>query len=347
MALPIEHSIITDVDCLNEKHIPQTLFGREDQIERLRFCLSSVFSRRKPINVWLYGPPGSGKTAIARRLLMEIVKTNMVHGVYVNCWERNSLHAVLDKVIDELRIFGAERPDAGFKLERLRKFLKDAPLILVLDEIDQPCPKDRNAILYNFSTLENIGLVCISNSRYFLFSLDDRIKSRLNATQIEFGKYSDAEILNILTSRAMRGLESGTWDEETLEEIAGMSHGDARIAIQTLRNAAYYAETDNTSRILDEHVRKAWTDARVSKKSYLLNKMSKDHKILFELIRTRKVLQSNILYQSYLLECAKRKAQPIAQRTYYEYLARLEQSGLIQSQGSGSGNRPKAFRILE
>jgi len=102
-----------------------------------------------------------------------------------------------------------------------------------------------------------------------------------------------------------------------------MAEGDARIAIQTLKNSAYYAEKGNSPKILPEHVEKGWKDARVIKKTYLLNKLTTDHKILFEVIKSRKEILSNKLWEAYLSGTKKKGIQPIASRTYSEYVNKL------------------------
>jgi hypothetical protein len=84
-----------------------------------------------------------------------------------------------------------------------------------------------------------------------------------------------------------------TWDKALLESISEKAEGDARIAIQTLKNAANYAEKGNSIRILQEHAEKGWKDARVIKKTYLLNKLTTHHRILFEIVKSRKEIVSN------------------------------------------------------
>lgn len=176
MLLPEHYGIIANFEILSEDYIPENIPGRDSQIKELKFCLDPVSRRQKPLNAWLYGPPGAGKTATARYMLRHFAQTSRANGVYVNCWERNSLYSVLEKIITELRILGADKPDSSFKMERLQMHLKDTTLILVLDEINQPPPKERNSIIYNLCELQNVGLICICNSREFLFGLDERIK---------------------------------------------------------------------------------------------------------------------------------------------------------------------------
>lgn len=347
MTYPEQYGIIGNFDILSEDYIPENIPGREAQITELKVCLDPVAKRKRPMNAWLYGPPGTGKTSTSRYMLTQLKDAYRVYGVYVNCWKDDSLYAVLEKVITDLRILGAEKPDASFKMERLQRHLKDTPLVLVLDEIDQPPPKERNSILYNLSELQNVGLICICNSRQFLFGLDERIKSRLNVTQIEFRPYSVSDLAYILSLRAETALVPRTWDKALLERISEMAEGDARIAIQTLKNAAYYAEKSNASQILPEHVEKGWKDARFIKKTYLLNKLTADHKILFEIIKSRKEILSNQLWEDYLSEARKKGIQPIAPRTYLIHVNKLRDLGLIKAERARVRGKVRVFRVVE
>jgi cell division control protein 6 len=347
MPNPDRYGIIANFDILSEDYIPENIPGRESQIKELRLCLDPVSKRKKPMNAWLYGPPGAGKTATSRYVLRQLTQAYRVYGVYVNCWERNSLYSVIEKIVNELRILGAEKPDSSFKMERLQRHLKDAALALVLDEIDQPPPKERNSILYNLCELENVGLICICNSRSFLFGLDERIKSRMNVTQIEFRPYSVSDLAYILSLRAETALVPRTWDKALLETISEMAEGDARIAIQTLKNSAYYAEKSNSPKILPEHVEKGWKDARVIKKTYLLNKLTSDHKILYEIIKSRKEILSNQLWEDYVSEARKKGIQPIALRTYSEYVNKLRDLGLVRAERARVRGKVRVFRMAE
>ena len=62
-------------------------------------------------------------------------------------------------------------------------------------------------------------------------------------------------------------LAPGAYSEELLRSIAQLAGGDARIAIQTLKNAAYLAERENKDEIGSPHVTRAWNSAKDLKKS--------------------------------------------------------------------------------
>ena len=122
-----------------------------------------------------------------------------------------------------------------------------------MDEIDKLNGKDLNDVLYMLKNLGKVGLICISNTRKYFLSLNPRITSRMQFKSINFPPYSNQELLTILRQRVedCRALYPNSYSKEILEKIADLAAGDARIAIQTLRNAAYNAEKTNRTRITD------------------------------------------------------------------------------------------------
>jgi len=342
-----EYTIIRDPEILGEDYVPPNIPGRDPQLKELTLCLRPALKKKKPINAWLYGKPGTGKTALARYVLRQLESDTAVCGTYINCWEYNTLYAVIDKIIRDLRILLAEKLSTAFKLERFEKHLRNEPFVIVLDEIDQPPPKERNAIIYNLCSIGSVGLICICNSRYFLFSLDERIKSRMNAQQIEFQPYSLKDLVFILEQRAEFGLVPDTWTKKILEQIADLSEGDARVAIQTLKNAAQFAEADNSKAIKEEHVKKGWNSAKGLRKTYLLDKLTEHHKILYSIIEKQKEIASGELWESYLNECRAAKKRPIALRTYNAYINKLCETGLIKPERAAIRGNVRVFRIAK
>jgi len=212
-------------------------------------------------------------------MFQEFKREAYVSGVYVNCWENNSYYSVLDKLVRELRILGAEKLNTSYKLERLELFLGNKPFVIVLDEIDQPKAKERDSIIYNLCNIGNVGLVCVCNSRSVLYSMDERIRSRLNAKQIEFNPYTEDDLAYIL-EKAELALHPDSWKRKTLTRIASLAEGDARVAIQTMKNAAYNAENDLRQKIKENHIREGYNSAKDIKKTYLLNKLTTHHRLL-------------------------------------------------------------------
>ncbi len=344
MTLHDYQGIVANPDLLGEEYIPPNIPGRDPQIEELTYCLAPAIRGRKPMHSWVYGNPGTGKTATTRYLLRKLKHESAVNGVYINCWECNTFYGVIEKIVLKLRILGADKLNTAFKLERFERYIKDRPFIIVLDEIDQPSPKERNSILYNLCNLGRVGLVCVCNSKYTLFGLEERVKSRLSPTRIEFRRYSIDELIYILRQRAQWALFPDTWDKQVLEHIAELSEGDARVAIQTMKNAAYYAENDSKSFIQPEYVKKGWNSAKDLKKTYMLNKLTVHHRLLYELIEKNGEILSGKLWTVYLNACRKKRMKPIALRTYSDYTNKLKELGLIKAERASVRGKVRVLR---
>ena len=324
--------IVVNPDVLTDDYIPSRLPSREPQLRELVFCIKPALRGHKPMHAWVYGQPGTGKTATCRYLARQLEQDTAITTVYINCWENNTYFAVLDKIVRELRILGAERLTTSFKFERLVKFIGDKPYIFILDEIDQPTPKERNSILYNLTRIGNVGIIAICNARTVLASLDDRVRSRLNAEQIEFQPYQADDLLYILEQRARLALAPGTWRKEELSYAAELAEGDARVAIQTLKNAAYIAEKEFAKRIEAKHIREGWQAARDIKKEYMLNKLTSHHRMLYEIIKSKPGIKSGELWNAYLQECEEEHIRPIAERTFSLYMHKLIETGLVKAE---------------
>jgi len=328
--MPEDRKIIRNADMLDDSCVVNNIHARDLQIEELSSCLIPCLNGKKPIHAWLFGRPGTGKTLVAKFVLRKLGKEGSLAGICVNCWEHNSYYAVLDKLVGELRILGAEKLNTSFKLERFRLFLGSRPLVIILDQIDQARRTERDSILYNLCRIGNVGLVCISNSAETFLSLDERVKSRLSARHIEFGPYSPGRLAEILRQRAEFALAPGSWDDAVIDKIVQFAAGDARIAIRVLRNAALNAEAGGSSSIEMKHILAGEISAGDLRKKTLLAKLSSHHRLLYELVSQRGEINSGELWEAYLERCKAENKPAIALRTFSEYMNRLIELDLVR-----------------
>lgn len=343
---PSDPRIIIDQDVLSESYLLPEMRTRQPKLNEISLCLRPVTEGSEPVNCWIYGNSGVGKTATARMILHKLEDESGVRGVYINCWENPTFFSILDYIARELRMLGAEKLSTSYKLEKLKKHLNGQGIILILDEIDQCPPRERNAILYNLANFPALGIICICNSQSVYFDLEDRVKSRLNPARILFEEYSAEDLLNILNQRAQYALASGSFENGLLHDIAQLSSGDARIAIQTLKNAAYLAEKDHNETIECHHVHRAWNSAKDLKKTYLLRKLTDHHHLLHELIAENNGILSGALWRLYLQVCKRRKIKPIAERTYSDYCNSLVKVGLIEAKRAAIKGKVRQFQII-
>ncbi len=326
------HCVVVNKEVLGEDFVPAGSLGRDVEAECVLECLSPALKGRKPLHVWIHGDSGTGKTASARFVLSELKNKHGVMGAYVCCWQHRSLYKVVDALVEELRILRAEQQDTAFKLNRLEKHLDGKPFLVVLDEIDKVAPKDRNEILYGLCNLGQVGLVCVSSKKDAFFSLEAGVRSRLSPQFVECSKYSVPELTRILHDRAEAALELGSCPDSVCQEIARLSQGDARIAIQTLRSAAEWAEQDRKSCIEFTHVRRIWISINQQPKNGILDSLTEDHRMLYDIVRQQGRITSTDLRETYSKQCKKAETKPIAVRTFSKYLGCLIHSGLVTAE---------------
>lgn len=338
-------SIVSSPEVFAQQYLPARLCAREVQATQIQQRMLPGLRRLPARHAWLCGPPGSGKTATARSVVAGLGNTYRFHQVAINCWEQSSLYLVLSKILDDLRVLHTDVRDTSFKRDRLIRFLKGEPLILILDEIDKPVPQERNAILYTLASMNSVGLICIASNERLYLELEDRVRSRLAPLYVQCGPYSPSELVSILTQRATEGLRAGTWTVGLLEQIAVSSEGDARLSIQTLLDAALVAEERGHQAIAAADVQ-AVLGTRTHRAD-VLESLTEDHRILSGIVRERKTILSGALYLEYRARCAATDRRPMALRTFREYANDLVRAGVITTERTTRPGQERLFRPVE
>ena len=333
----IENSIIADARVLTEQFIPKEITSRDGQLQALRDNLKPLVKGLPARHSFLYGPPGAGKTCIARYVAEELASyTSDVLQSYVNCWECTSrfrvLYAIIQKLGMQLAVHRKGTPTDEL-LDVLRNKLKERPCVIILDEVDQ---LEDDKVFYDLLAVPNICLVIISNSETALHSIDSRIRSRLAAAdRLEFPLYKISEIVEILKKRVEWGLFPGVIKTAQLERIADMSGGDARAAIGMLRVAAEAAENDNAERVLDKHLEKAGAFPSSSMRERALEKMNPHQLLVLDILKSRKSLGSGSLLKELNSMAPQKNLRPLASRTFRKYMDQMVRYALVKSSGKG------------
>jgi len=334
--------VISDGVLLSTDAIPGRLVGRQEQAGQLLVCLAPMLKGLPPMNVWLHGPPGSGKTLLAKSATGEVCASGANRpAVYVNCWQHRTLYSVSQAIINELRILGAEAQNTNIKLDRIRQLLRDRPMVIILDEIDRPMPAARENIVRALIGLPKTGLLCIANSTHALAMLDEGVGSRLNPVVVELPRYSAADLEMILIDRAEQALVSGSWSHGTIRQIARHAGGDARVAITALRQAAAVAEGKGRLRLDTRFVQHSLAAQQFIREEARVASLSEHEKIIHGLAVQHSPVGTTELARLYVVHCRACNIQPIARRTFSKYVGQLSSAGLVSLGGycGGSGGR--------
>ncbi|MEE9130369.1 MAG: AAA family ATPase [Phycisphaerales bacterium] len=334
-------SIVTDTKPLSEEFLPTTFPGREAQLKELIEQVTPPGREWRPSHLWIHGPPGSGKSSTVRKMLGQLEEHN-IKTAYVNCWSAQTFYAVLEAIFQELRTLVAEMRDVSFKFDRLGRIAKGQRLVVVLDEVDQMFLKERNAALYNLARLDHSGVVALSQSRQGYLELDPRVKSRLLPFFLEFSAYSVEQLVQILEARAAQSLEADAWCRKDIEIIAKQSNGDARVAIQTLRAAAYRADKGRGSQIRPTDIEEGLRSTSGLRRRYALKSLSEQHRLLHHLVKDAGVISTLELWKRYRKEASKHEMEPMARRTFTHYKQQLIANRLLKER-AGHGRRNVRF----
>jgi len=332
--------IVINEDALSDGFVPATLLHRDAEMRRIAECVESD----TPNHMWLYGKPGTGKTLVLRHVLED--RRGKVGDAYIeiDCWEVTTYHRVLDEIARQLDRASSKRTPLESKVrafgrQEVEAYLDGFPLVVVLDQIDQPTPKEREAILYNLAQLSQVRIICVSSTEDPLMDLDVRVISRLSPFAERFLPYSRTALSAILRQRAQQSLRAGVCNDRVISQVAKLARGDARLALKIFREAAYLAQRHGDRSITPQHVEDAreaiWRNGPLQK----LAKLSHHHHLLYRLTPVKGTIASDRLRTAYVEACGARHVRPIASRTYTKYLRTLINAKLLhEMSGPGKGN---------
>ena len=318
--------ILVDETVFEETYIPERLISRKGQIEEIASCLKPAKIGKSIKNLYIYGPPGVGKTSVTKWILKENFEKI---SVYVNCWSKRTSHKIMEEILLQAGYVVHGKEPTSDLVKRFEKSKKK--LIVCLDEID--LLKDAE-ILYVLAR-NSCGLVFISNQAHALSNVDNRIKSSLFLQEVEFKSYTKDEILEILKERANFGLRPDSITNNLLSIVSGIAGGDARVGLQTLKISAKDAESKDLERIGMQEIKSAVKCARKYKLSYLLGKLNERQKTIYEILRKSREMGSGKLLEEY----NKTSKENIPERSYRSYMQRMEELGLVREIGSKRGRK--------
>ena len=223
---------------LAERVRPTTLEGFVGQVHLVgegRF-LRGVIEKGELPSLILWGPPGTGKTTIAR------IIASSQKAVFVE------FSAVLSGVKEIRDVIKRAK-------ENLRLGKKT---VLFVDEIHRFNKTQQDAFLHHVEdgTITLIGATTENPS----FEVNAPLLSRCKVLTLEaLGEDSIKALLEKSLEDKDRGLKSVSADNETLDFIAALSHGDAREALTTLETAAMLTEpsADGLRRVSIETAKEA------------------------------------------------------------------------------------------
>jgi len=142
-----DDSLFKDRDTLKETYVPNTIVGRDKEIEQYQASLQPVINGEHPDNIFIYGKTGVGKTAVTRYLLNELEGSAEQYDVplsvvYLNCKGLNTSYQTAIGLVNRLKSEEEKMAETGHPESRVYRSLWDeldalqSTVLIVLDEID-------------------------------------------------------------------------------------------------------------------------------------------------------------------------------------------------------------------
>lgn len=363
-------SLIKNDQALKIDYVPEKLPFREQEEKTLAQVLSTTFRSARPSNLFLFGEPGTGKTAVVKKVLEKLekkakeLKTN-VKVVNVNAKGASTAYKVLYEIAEYIGLNQEDKtkrvPFTGLSMgeatSRILQFIqkKELSVILVIDEIDSLVDKSGDDILYSFTRANQqmteggfIALIGVSNSLDFKDKLDPRVRSSLSEEEMVFKPYAIDQLREILHERSKIAFNHGAISEAAVNlcsAMAGREHGDARKAIDLLRVAAELAERENAVKVDEKHVRAAQEKIENNAPFDLLKNAPTHMKlVVLAIARTKDAYTGNV-YDTYASLCKHLEQEPLTQRRVTQMISKLDLLGMVATDVVSQGRYGRSQKI--
>ena len=353
----VSSSLVKDHRVLDFNYVPEQLVHREGQMKMMSALFSPVLDGPVSQTAFLLGPVGTGKTCLGHRFCQDFVAagkgTKAIEFKIVNCRDKRKNITVMYEVCKTFQPLIGKGYSVSDLLEVLRKDIEKRKIhfVLVLDEVDALILGDGPDLIYSLTRFDegrpgqagSLSLILIS-TKNVLNNLDMATMSTFKSSHIiNFGAYSESELMDIVKQRVLLGLHPGVMPLRVMEEIARMAseQGDARRAIELIQFSAAFAGQESRSKIAMEDLRKAKASiAKVDVEPYILNLDRHKKLALLGIARSLKKRASITMGEAqvnYEVACEEVGEKPRSHTQFWKYIQDLSACGVIDSVQSGRG----------
>lgn len=356
-----------DRDVLRHDYIPNKLPHRELQIRSLGMIVAPILLMKRCSNIFIYGKPGTGKTAAMRYVLSHLKSKSVDSGAsvkiaYVNCRLAGTEYRVLTNLCEAVDVHVPFTGiAAGEIFDRFKQGLeiRKVSFITVLDEVDELVKTKGDKLLYELTrinealTSSQVSIVGISNDLYFKELLEPRVLSSLSEEEIMFRPYNASELQDILQERAKLAFSESALLDGVIGLCAALAageHGDARRALDLLRVAGEVAERNNATVIKENHVREAAERIEHDRVFDALTNLTTHSKLV--LISVYLLNKSDIysaitgdIYEVYCELCKEVGTSSLTQRRVSGLINELDVMGLLNARVVSRGRYGRTKKI--
>ena len=237
---------------------PKVLKFRENEQQRFAIAIKPLLNGHTGRNLFVYGPPGVGKTTACKHVLRELEEeTDQVVPLYINCWKENTTFKVFSKLCEDLGFKFLINKKTSELFSLIKTKLNKASVVFVFDEIDKL--EDMDFLYTLLDEIYRKSIFLLTNYRDSYSELDERIRSRLSPEFVFFRAYNEQEIAGILLQRREYAFVANSWDEDAFKEIVEKcaETKDLRVGLYIMREVGNIAQERSSRKITLVHVAEA------------------------------------------------------------------------------------------
>jgi Cdc6-like AAA superfamily ATPase len=266
-----EHRLVLDYEALSPIYHAAEPTDRGPVFEQLLDHLDPVFDGKLPPNAYVFGPAGSGKSAVVTALFghLEQLPTDarpVIHTstraqtptspafVYVDTRDTTSefafYHAILDSLTEEAV------PEHGIGTETLQSRLHEklggthSGVVVAVDHIDDPGGTETGDLVGLFAGLPSkASWLAIGR-----LNPEQTELTEYTARSIRVDRYRRQMLVDVLMTRASDGLAQQALDHRLARTIADWADGNAHDALAALLIAAVHADSNGRDRLTEADV---------------------------------------------------------------------------------------------
>ncbi len=330
--LASDETVFKNPMALNYDFIPKIVPHRESQQQKIAYCIKPLFQKVNGRNIVISGLPGIGKTVATKHVINEVEEhTDEIIPIYVNCWQKNTPYKVYLEVCDQLGYKFTQNKRTEELLSVASKLLSTKAAIFIFDEIDKA---EDSSFLY--SLIEDIyykTIICITNYKSWMSTLDKRIMSRLVPENLEFLPYNKVETEDILRQRMQSAFFEGIFEEDAFAKVVTKTFEvkDIRTGLYLLKEAGLSAEERSSKKITVEDVNKALSKV-IDFKIKDINDMDDEAQFILDIVKNNSPARIGDVFKIY--ETSGGKA---SYKTFQRRISKLEENKFIKTKKQVGG----------
>jgi len=356
------------------------IYGRDEQLAAEARAFRDTLDGERPPDLLLYGPSGTGKSLTVKSVAEKVKERAQEADItfdYVSVNFRTMESYTLDRAVWKLGKQTAKRagvswdmPQKGVSTDAKYVRLYDIAdkhfdaLVFILDEIDALTGRDGepaySRLLYSLSRVMAeqhvdtlISTVVVTNSPRFRENLDSRSDSSYNPNGIHFSDYNANELIEIL-NRRRDAFVDGALEDGVMQLVAAYgarNEGDARRAIDLLRDAGEIANSKGDTTVTEDHVRAANDSVVKNRVLEIVRGLSLQKKLTVYAAAIVADINggaapSPAVYKIYKSVCHNLDYDIYTQETVNSHIDKAETYGLLEAERTSGGYKSGVYLLF-